>query len=226
MQKKKKVANSTCAKLGKEVQFDVKQNDQFSVMWQPNHQRIQQVHLEQNHDGKTALFPWNILKRCDQVPRVDNQMKNLSLHTAETTVVSIQKCTYMKANAAVLISETQGAFTALWASCFPEVFLIGWPSLFLSEWGSGSKVLSVCNEISIRGKHDQSLKWGERGNSKRQGERRCISQGVKGAKQQGVGQGKKQKQASDPLSSDPRCSELQREGFTGLSASNQILFLV
>lgn len=38
------------------------------------------------------------------------------------------------------------------------------------------------------GKHDQSLKGGERGDSGRQGERRCISQRGKGGKQQGAGQ--------------------------------------
>lgn len=29
-----------------------------------------------------------------QVPHIDNQMKNLSLHTAETTAMSTQKCTH------------------------------------------------------------------------------------------------------------------------------------
>lgn len=40
----------------------------------------------------------------------------------------------------------------------------------------------------------------------------------RGGKQRGRGAGKKQKQASDPLSSDPHCSEQQRRAFTGLLA--------
>lgn len=141
--------------------------------------------MEKQHSS-----PENILKRWDQVPHVDNQMKNLSVtHRWNNSRVRTEVHIH-ESGRSCPHSETQGAFTAPGASCFPEVFLIGWPSLFLSEWGSGSKVLSVCNDIPIRGKHDQSLKGGGRGDSKRQGERRCISQGVKGAKQQGAEQGR------------------------------------
>lgn len=48
----------------------------------------------------------------------------------------------------------------------------------------------MCNEIFIRRKHDQSRKGEKRGDSGRQGERRCISQGVEGGKQQDAGQGR------------------------------------
>lgn len=114
-------------------------------------------------------------------------MKNPSLPTAETTVTSAQKCTHIKANAAVFKARHREPLEHHEPVAFQKYFLLV-GRLFLSEWGSGSKVLSVCNEISIWEKHDQSLREGERGDSKRQGDRRCVSQGVKGAKQRDAGQ--------------------------------------
>lgn len=86
-------------------------------------------------------------------------------------------------------SETQGAFTAPWASCFPEVLLIGWPSLLLSEWGSGSKS-SLCVMRSLSEGNTIRVERGRKGGL---GEARrgkvYIAKG-RGGEQQGAGQGR------------------------------------
>lgn len=76
------------------------------------------------------------------------------------------------------------------------------------------------------GKHDQSLKGGERGDSGRQGERRCISQRGKGGKQQGAGQARN-KNRPLTLSAVTRSAVSKRgERSADSLARNQILFQV
>ena len=84
-------------------------------------------------------------------------------------------------------SETQGAFAAPRASCSPQVFLIGWPSLFLSEWGSGSKS-SLCVMRSLSEGNTIRVERGETGGGLWEAGRekgRCVSRGGRGGEQQG-----------------------------------------
>lgn len=74
------------------------------------------------------------------MPHVDNRTKNLPLHTAETTDMSTQKRTHMKANAAVLTVRHRVPLQHHGPVAFQKYFLLAGP---LSEWGSGSKS-SLC----------------------------------------------------------------------------------
>lgn len=86
-------------------------------------------------------------------------------------------------------SETLGAFTAPWASCFPEVFLIGWPSLFLSEWGSSSKS-SLCVMRSLSEGNTIRVERGRKGGLGEAGREKVYIARGRGAKQRGAGQGR------------------------------------
>lgn len=88
-------------------------------------------------------------------------MKNLSLHTAETTL--IVRAHIHRGKRSCPFGETQGAFTRT-EGCQLLRSSIGQPSLVLPEWCSGSEVLSSCNEISIRDTRSQPEGWRKRGN--------------------------------------------------------------
>lgn len=138
-------------------------------------------------------------------------MKSLTLHTAETTDMSTQKCTHIKADAAVLTGRHREPLQHRGPVAFHKYFLLVGPSLFLSEWESGSKS-SLCVMRSLSEGNTIRVERGrKRGFREDRRAKVCIARG-KGGKQQGAGQGRKKKQASDPLSSDPLCSE--HEGST------------
>lgn len=121
------------------------------------------------------------------MPREDNQMKSLTLHTAETTDMSTQKCTHIKADAAVLTGRHREPSQHRGPVAFPNYFLLVGPSLFLSEWGSGSKS-SLCVMRSLSEGNTIRVKRGRKGGlGEDRREKVCIVRG-KGGKQQGAGQ--------------------------------------
>lgn len=146
-------------------------------------------------------------------------MKSLTLHAAETTDMSTQKCTHIKADAAVLTGRHREPLQHRGPVAFPKYFLLVGPSLFLSEWGSGSKS-SLCVMRSLSEGNTIRVERGRKGGFREdRREKVCIRRG-KGGKQQGAGQGRN-KNRPLTLSAVTHSAASMRGALAGLFARNQ-----